>query len=154
MTSTGQADFGSRTRVDDGQWHHVTGVFDNGTLMVFIDGKMDNSTTGGSTFGIGNTRYGFVGTRSEADVFDGAQNSPAWLFAGNLDDIRIYERALSQAEIANLAGLPVGETLHQPLQGLLSVDEDVDLQDDEKVNFKDFAVLADTWLDEQLWPAQ
>ena len=35
-----------------------------------------------------------------------------------------------------------------------SVDEDVDLHDDEKINFKDFAVLADTWLDEQLWPAQ
>ena len=153
MTSTGQADFGSHTRVDDGQWHHVMGVFDNGALMVFIDGKLDNSTTAGSTFGTEITRYGFVGTRSEADVFDGAQNSPAWPFAGNLDDVRIYERALSQAEIANLAGLPAGETLHQPLQGLLSVAENVDLHDDEKINFKDFAVLADTWLDEQLWPA-
>jgi hypothetical protein len=154
MTSTGQVDFGSRARVDDGQWHHVTGVFDNGRLMVFIDGKQDNSTIGGSTFGTGITRYGFVGTRSEADVFDGAQNSPAWPFAGSIDDVRIYERALSQAEIANLAGLPAGETMHQPLQGLLSVDEDVDLHDDEKINFKDFAVLADTWLNEQLWPAQ
>ena len=85
--------------------------------------------------------------------FDGAQNSSAWPFAGSLDDVRIYERALSQAEIANLAGLPAGETLHQPLQGLLSVAENVDLHDDEKINFKDFAVLADTWLDEQLWPA-
>ena len=43
--------------------------------------------------------------------------------------------------------------MHQPLQGLLSVAENVDLHDDEKINFKDFAVLADTWLDEQLWPA-
>jgi len=153
MTNTGQVDFGSHTRVDDGQWHHVTGVFDNGTLMVFIDGKLDNTTTAGSTFGTGNTRYGFVGVRSEADVFDGNQNDPGWPFAGNLDDVRIYERALSQAEIVNLAGLPAGETLHQPLQGLLSVAEDVDLHDDEKINFKDFAVLTDTWLDEQLWPA-
>ncbi|MHC4323658.1 MAG: LamG domain-containing protein [Planctomycetota bacterium] len=154
LTSSGQADFGSHTRVDDGQWHHVTGVFDNGKLMIFIDGIQDNSTIAGSTFGTGITRYGFVGTRSEADVFDGDQNSPAWPFAGSLDDIRIYERALSQAEIANLAGLPAGETLHQPLQGLLSVDEDIDLYDDEKIDFKDFAVLADTWLNEQLWPAQ
>jgi len=154
MTDTGQADFGSRTRVDDGQWHHVTGVFDNGKLMVFIDGRLDNSTIAGSTFGNGITRYGFVSARSEADVFDGGQNSPSWPFAGSLDDVRIYERALSQAEIANLAGLPVGETLHQPLHGLLSVDENVDLHDDEKIDFKDFAVLADTWLEEQLWPAQ
>jgi hypothetical protein len=154
MTNSGQADFGSRTRVDDGQWHHVTGVFDNGKLMVFIDGIQDNSTIAGSTFGTGITRYGFVSARSEADVFDGAQNSPAWPFAGSLDDIRIYDRALSQAEIVNLAGLPAGETLHQPLQGLLSVDENIDLHDDEKINFKDFAVLVGTWLDEQLWPAQ
>jgi hypothetical protein len=154
MTNVGQADFGSRARVDDGQWHHVTGVFDNGKLMIFIDGIQDNSTIAGSTFGTGITRYGFVGTRSEADVFDGAQNSPAWPFAGSLDDIRIYERAISQAEIANLAGLPAGETVHQPLQGLLSVDENIDLHDDEKINFKDFAVLVGTWLDEQLWPAE
>jgi len=153
MTDTGQADFGGRTRVDDGQWHHATGVFDNGKLMVFVDGKLDNSTTAGTTFGTGTTRYGFVGVRSEADVFDGGQNDPGWPFAGDLDEIRIYERALSQAEIANLAGLPAGETLHQPLQGLLSVDENIDLHDDEKINFKDFAVLTDMWLDEQLWPA-
>ena len=153
MTSTGQIDFGSRTRVDDGQWHHAAGVFDNGKLMVFIDGKLDNSTTAGSTFGTGNTRYGFVGMRSEADVFDGVKNDPGWPFAGSLDDVRIYERAISQAEIANLAGLPPGETLHQPLQGLLSVAENIDLHDDEKINFKDFAVLTDTWLDKQLWPA-
>lgn len=154
MTNTGQADFGGRSRVDDGRWHHVTGVFDNGKLMIFIDGILDNSTIAGSTFGNGITRYGFVSARSEADVFDGAQNSPVWPFAGSLDDIRIYDRALSQAEIANLAGLPAGETLHQPLQGLLSVDENIDLHDDEKIDFKDFAILVDTWLEEQLWPAQ
>ncbi|MHC4439810.1 MAG: LamG domain-containing protein, partial [Planctomycetota bacterium] len=62
MTNSGQADFGSRTRVDDGLWHHVTGVFDNGRLIVFIDGILDNSTVAGTTFGTGNTRYGFVGT--------------------------------------------------------------------------------------------
>jgi hypothetical protein len=69
-----------------------------------------------------------------------------------LDDIRIYDRALPQAEIANLAGVPAGGTLFQPLQGLLSVNENIDLHDDEKVNFTDFAVLADSWLNELLWP--
>jgi hypothetical protein len=28
-----------------------------------------------------------------------------------------------------------------------------DLNEDKKVDFKDYAVLADAWLDEQLWPA-
>ena len=30
MTSSGQVDYGSNTRVDDGVWHHVCGVFDKG----------------------------------------------------------------------------------------------------------------------------
>ena len=153
MTSGGQVDFGSQTRVDDGQWHHATGVFDNGTLGVFIDGKLDNSTSGGNTFGTGNIRYGFVGSRSEADVFDGPTGVP-WVFAGDLDDVRIYERALSQAEIANLAGMSVGSVLQQPVLPLLSTTNDTDLHDDEKIDLKDFAVLADMWLEEQLWPAQ
>jgi len=28
-----------------------------------------------------------------------------------------------------------------------------DLNEDKKVDFKDYAILADVWLDEQLWPA-
>ncbi len=28
-----------------------------------------------------------------------------------------------------------------------------DLNEDKRVDFKDYAVLADSWLDEQLWPA-
>jgi len=44
--------------------------------------------------------------------------------------------------------------LHQFLHGLLSVNEDADFHDDEKINFKNFVILADKWLDEQLWPAQ
>lgn len=28
-----------------------------------------------------------------------------------------------------------------------------DLNEDKKVDFKDYAILADAWLDEQLWPA-
>jgi len=66
MTSSGQVDYGSVTRVDDGRWHHVTGVFDNGTLTIYIDGVAEPSASGGSTFGSGNTRYGFIGANSEA----------------------------------------------------------------------------------------
>jgi hypothetical protein len=39
-----------------------------------------------------------------------------------------------------------------PTEILRFADPRVDLNDDKKVDFKDFAELADTWLDEQLWP--
>ena len=151
MTNGGQVDLGSKTSVDDGQWHHVTGVFDNGAVVIYIDGKIDASTVGGSVMGTGASRFGFVGAQSEASVFDG-DTGPLNNFDGEIDDFRIYDRAVPQAEIANLAGVAAGSTLTQPVYGLLSTDGDSDLVDDERIDFMDYAALLDAWLDEMLWP--
>ncbi len=104
MTDAGQLDYGSNTRVDDGEWHHIAGVFDHGTSTIYIDGNLESSTALGSTFGSGNIRYGFVGVGSEAIVFDGAKNPSPYYYIGNVDDVYIYHRALSAAEIVALAG--------------------------------------------------
>ena len=93
MTSSGQVDLGSFTRVDDGRWHHVSGVFDNGRMTIYIDGKADSSVTGGSTFGTGNVRPGIIGGNSEAGGYNGGNP------VDYLDDVRIYSRALTQDEI-------------------------------------------------------
>ena len=104
MTDAGQLDSGSSSRVDDGEWHHVAGVFDNGTSTIFIDGYHEAPVTRGSTLGTGNLRYGFVGVGSEAVAFDGAKNGNPNYFVGDVDDVRIYHRALSAAEVAGMAG--------------------------------------------------
>ncbi|MHC4560190.1 MAG: LamG domain-containing protein, partial [Planctomycetota bacterium] len=70
-TSTGVVDLASQKLVDDGQWHHVAGVFDNGLMTIYIDGAPDVSATGGNTFGTGTSRYGFIASQSEATSFDG-----------------------------------------------------------------------------------
>ncbi|UCG49221.1 MAG: hypothetical protein JSU94_05445, partial [Phycisphaerales bacterium] len=98
MTNSGQMDTGSVTRVDDGQWHHVTGVFDNGAMTIYIDGIPEPSFSGGATMGSGNLRYGFVGVGSEAGSFNGSRGPTSW-FYGDIDDFRIYDKALSQADI-------------------------------------------------------
>jgi len=98
MTSAGQVDYGSIARVDDGLWHHVTGVFDNGTMIIYIDGKPEPSTMGGPTYGSGNTRFGFICANSEATSF----NSPLpgrVPVMGEIDDLRIYDKALTAEEI-------------------------------------------------------
>ena len=56
-------------------------------------------------------------------------------FDGLIDDLRVYGRALSSSEIFSLAG-----------------GSRADLNDDMKVDFMDYAVLVDQWLQEQLWP--
>jgi len=98
MTSTGQIDSGSITRVDDELWHHVCGVFDNGRMTIYIDGTPEPSVTGGPTFGSGNTRFGFISAESDASAFNGARGGGSSVF-GDIDDVRIYSRALTQDEI-------------------------------------------------------
>jgi len=98
MTSAGQVDYGSVTRVDNGLWHHITGVFDNGTLTVYIDGNPEPSVTGGLTFGSGNLRYGFIGANSEATSFNGSRGNGSPI-NGEIDDLRIYDRALTADEV-------------------------------------------------------
>ena len=98
LTSSGIIDFGSTTRVDDGEWHHVACVFDNGTLNIYIDGILDATTTSGATFGSGLTRYGFIGVGSESSVYNGS-TGPNDYFNGEMDEFKIWNRALSQLEV-------------------------------------------------------
>ncbi|MCH8219286.1 MAG: LamG domain-containing protein, partial [Planctomycetes bacterium] len=107
-TDTGQLDYGSSSRVDDNEWHHVAGVFDHGTSTIFIDGYHEAPAMGGSTFGTGNTRFGYVGVGSESTTFNADPRTPASFFIGDLDDVRIYHRALSAAEVAGMAGRTQG----------------------------------------------
>jgi len=101
---SGQVDYGSVTRVDDGQWHHVAGVYDNGTMTIYIDGEAEPSVTGGSTWGRWrDVRYGFIGKNSEATEFHSPVPSGNPL-DGDLDELRIYHNAMSQLEIRALVG--------------------------------------------------
>jgi len=102
-TSSGIVDYGSVARVDDGQWHHVAGIFDNGTLRLFIDGVPQPAATGGSTFGSGVRRFGYIGIGSESTEFNLEPRTPASYVVGDVDDVRIYHRALRPDEIAGLA---------------------------------------------------
>jgi len=93
MTSSGQVDNGSSRRVDDGLWHHVCGVFDNGLLTIYIDGFAEPSASGGPTFGSGEMRSGFIGGNSEAGGYNGGPP------VQHIDELRIYDKALTQEEI-------------------------------------------------------
>ncbi|MCW1925012.1 tandem-95 repeat protein [Luteolibacter arcticus] len=80
-----------------GQWHHVTCVGDGTTLKIYIDGVL--ATTGGSaTSNYGSSASPFrIGG---GGIWDPTGNG----FTGEIDDVRIYERALSAAEVRALHG--------------------------------------------------
>jgi len=117
MTSSGQLDYGSLTRIDDGLWHYVCGVFDNGQSTIYIDGSAEPSAAGGPTFGSGSIRYGFIGANSEATGFNGSRGGGAPI-AGEIDELRIYDKALTQEEIeVAMRGDPLLAWNPKPSQG-------------------------------------
>jgi len=63
---------------------------------------------------------------------------------GGIDDLRVYNKALSGQEIAYLAGS--GTDVYVPLDSLANLSDNEPINS-KKVNFKDLAVLAEGWLD-------
>jgi hypothetical protein len=66
-------------------------------------------------------------------------------YHGDIDDFRVYDRALTPDEVLYLAG---GSAFYQPL---VSTDADFDVSGD--IGMGDLAMMVSKWLEEQLWPA-
>lgn len=83
------------------QWHHYAAVYDYdaGTLRLYIDGvlRSSNLTTPGRQL---------VGDTSQIGIgWDTLSSNASSHLDGNADDVRLYNRALSEAEIKELYGL-------------------------------------------------
>ena len=110
----------------DGVWLHHAVVKDGANLTYYRNGVVSGSSTIDATL-VAQPLY-----------MGGDATSERW--SGWLSDVRIYERALSSAQIPWLAGKT--EPFSEPF----------DLYEDGAVDFKDYALLADVFLDEVLWP--
>jgi hypothetical protein len=120
------------------EWVHIAGTYDNNDLTVYQNGQADASITVGAKelladandgLGIGG-RYGDSSNR----------------FEGAFDDVRIYDRGLTRAEVAYLASQGTGTIL---------LDSEANLYSGELVeviNIRDLAVMLDHWLEVELWP--
>jgi hypothetical protein len=86
------------------------------------------------------------------DINLGRDTQTGRFFRGVIDDARVYSRTLSLAEIAYLADTTPGDgQFYYPVQSPAEL-YSAESAGSRKVNFKDFAVLAATWLEEKLWP--
>ncbi len=94
--------------VADGTWHHVAGTYDGGELRLYVDGVLDASAA--ASAGASST----VG-----DLLIGRNWSSGYLFDGALDDLRLYDRALSPAEIQEIQDLPAPERFNAGPSGIL-----------------------------------
>ncbi len=83
-------------------WMHVLGNADGSTLQVFIDGQSSGTSDAyASLADIGDQ------VDVELGVERSGTGSVAW-FGGQMDDVRIYDKDLSQGEISIIAGALLG----------------------------------------------
>jgi hypothetical protein len=87
-----------RTRLSTNRWYYVAGVYDaaSQTMNVYLDGRLDNGCLSGvvtPTQWMSGEKT-FIGRRAGERGFE---------FAGLIDDVRIYSRALTQSEVAGEA---------------------------------------------------
>ena len=87
--------------VDDGTWHHVAGAYDGAEYRLYIDGKTNVSVaSSGVLRGDATAYYGTIGAHYKRS--DGA---PKFFFDGLIDDVRIYDRILSEQEIREFTAI-------------------------------------------------
>ena len=100
LFNNGQIEFGitnssggitSTNTYNDGQWHLFTAVADGTDMYLYVDGVQTDTDTHDNTFDTNALAWRI-----------GARNDGAEYFNGEIDDARIYNRALSATEVADL----------------------------------------------------
>jgi len=93
----------------DGTWHHLAGIFDNGKMTLYIDGEKDIERTYGNFSAMADSidpiSIGHIYSYCGASVTGYANKEYA--FSGDIDDLRLYKRALSAEDIQAICCQPV-----------------------------------------------
>ncbi|MCK4998287.1 MAG: LamG domain-containing protein, partial [Anaerohalosphaera sp.] len=108
----------------DGQWHHVVGTYDDNSLSLYVDGQLDVSVPASGAI-TPTADPVWIGGRSDAERF----------WEGSIDDVRIFNYALTAATI---------EALYQGLN--CTEVSKYDLNTDCIVNMLDLAIFMEEWL--------
>jgi hypothetical protein len=84
----------------DGAWHHVVAAFDDAgnSVSLYVDGTLRNSKTTNQSIGVAGPSPTYIGSRGGTSHF----------FPGQLDDVRIYNRALAPADVSELFNMEGG----------------------------------------------
>ena len=87
----------SDTTIPISEWHHLAFVYTGSTYSFYLDGVVNGSGSMSTLIrDIDPNPYLYIGARGDGDEF----------FTGAIDDVRIYNRALSESEVQALAVVP------------------------------------------------
>jgi hypothetical protein len=106
--------YGTRN-VNDGQWHHVAGVYDGTNMFLYVDGTLDAS----------HPATGLI-TQNSYPMCIGAVAYPedgvgtGYFFNGLVDEVSIYNRALTAVEIQAIYAAGGGGKCYTPTPAIYS----------------------------------
>ncbi|MDA1193527.1 MAG: LamG domain-containing protein [Candidatus Poribacteria bacterium] len=83
---------------DIGEWYHLAGAYDGDSLRMYINGVMEGEAPCPNAI-----------VTSDLDLWIGADDfgrATDW-FPGRIDEVRVYDRALSDGEIVTAMGSPL-----------------------------------------------
>ena len=80
-----------------GEWYHFAGTFDGKTMKVYINGKLEGEADNNVPI-----------TPSDLELWIGGDDNgrPTDHFPGKIDEVRLYEKALSEADIQKVMETP------------------------------------------------
>ena len=90
-TNSGWKSFDAKTVVTDGDWHHVAGTYDGSDFKLYLDGAVDAQVSPGTK---PDTHDNFL--------FIGGCDIGNYWMTGTIDEVVLYERALSEKELNEL----------------------------------------------------
>lgn len=79
--------------LDDFKWHHIVGIFDGNNAIMYVDG---NPVT------LGGEINDLSSATNATDLRIGQHTAGSFFFNGEIDEIRIYDRALSTDDVRQL----------------------------------------------------
>lgn len=89
----------STAGISNGNWYHLASVYDGAFIKLYVNGSLKSNIAVSGTL-----RTGQIGQRIGA--YGGG--APAYFFNGTIDEVGVWNRALSGAEITQLANNPTG----------------------------------------------
>ncbi|UCG59089.1 MAG: LamG domain-containing protein, partial [Phycisphaerales bacterium] len=96
--------------VEAGVWHHIAMVYDNGSKRIYIDGELDSQTSA------------VMSGDSNGDLWIGAAKGISEFCPALIDDVMVFNHALSPAEIREMVPPQLKAYDPSPADGAVGVD--------------------------------
>jgi hypothetical protein len=138
----------SSTGVWRNEWFHLAGTFDgdSNTLRTYVNGQLIGDEAENDEVDFVNKGMTMSQDTNDLAIGNRSDDDDRY-FEGTIDDVRLYNRALSQAEVVWLATDGTG---YVPLRSQFNFySEEPEWQ---VINLSDLAFVADEWLKEEKWP--